>query len=860
MSTPSITAGQLLGHYRLIERIGGGGQGDVWRAHDERFDRDVALKILSQRVLASESARERFRQEARAVGRLNHPNIATAHDFGDQPVDYLVTEFVEGTGLDDKLAGGPLPEATIAELGIQLASGLEAAHRQGIIHRDLKPGNLRISTHGSLKILDFGLAELIDPKADIASAETVTITMTLTGTLPYMAPEQFDGISDQRTDLWAAGVVLYEMATGQLPFPMKQLAQLKDAILHQEPARPKALNPLISPALENVILRCLQKNPAKRYQTATDLREDLARAAEGRPVSSSDGLLHGRGFAVALLTIALAGSAVVVYRFWPQINALLGRPSGASAEQFRVLAILPVQSTSESSSDNALVRGMAETVSARIAQGTNGKTLQLIPPSELIARDARTTDAVRREFGVDGVLEVAVQRSGEKVRVTCSLIDPKTHHVLKACTVTGDGSDLFALQDTLAGEVIAMLPRGTRNEQAEPTEVQAAAPAGYEFYLKGRGYLLEYQKAGNIDAAIKEFGEALKLSPNYAPAYSGLGEAYWQGYKADRGTDWLDKAQVNCNKALTLGPKLAEGHTCIGNVDRSRGQYDEALREIQQAIALDPNNALSLLALGDTYDKLDKYPEAETEFKRAIALSPNYWAVYNWAGFFYYRRAKYSEAEAMFRKAANLAPGNQRAFDNLGAMYLMEGRYQDAIDSEQHSINLQPTTMAYSNLGASYFYLRRYPEAIAAFEKARALDDQDYLNWGNLGDALYWSASRRSEATSAYKRAIELAQGRIQVNPKDATARVYVAEYSAMLGDRPTAMRELQRAQELAPTDPDIMFRAALVYNQFGDRTQTLDWLGKTVAAGYSRSTVRDTPDFVSLQADPKFKSIIAGS
>ena len=286
MSTPSITVGQLLGHYRLIERIGSGGQGEVWRAHDERFDRDVALKILSERVLASQSARERFRQEARAVGRLNHPNIATAHDFGDQPVDYLVTEFVEGTGLDDKLAGGPLAEATIVELGIQLASGLEAAHRQGIIHRDLKPGNLRISTHGNLKILDFGLAELIDPKGDIASAETVTITMTLTGTLPYMAPEQFDGISDQRTDLWAAGVVLYEMATGKLPFPGKQLAQLKDAIIHQEPPRPKALNPLISPALENVILRCLQKNPAKRYQTAANLREDLARVGEGQPVSA----------------------------------------------------------------------------------------------------------------------------------------------------------------------------------------------------------------------------------------------------------------------------------------------------------------------------------------------------------------------------------------------------------------------------------------------------------------------------------------------------------------------------------------------------------------------------------------------
>ena len=181
-----------------------------------------------------------------------------------------------------------------------------------------------------------------------------------------------------------------------------------------------------------------------------------------------------------------------------------------------------------------------------------------------------------------------MQRSGDKVRVTCSLIDSKTHQVLNACTVTGDGSDLFALQDNLAGEVIAMLPQGSRNEQGAPEVVHAANPEGYEFYLKGRGYLLDYQKPENIDAAIKEFEQALKVNPNFAPAYAGLGEAYWQGYKADRGKDWLDKAQVNCDKALTADPKLAEGHTCLGNIYKSRGQYNEAQREIQKPSCLIP--------------------------------------------------------------------------------------------------------------------------------------------------------------------------------------------------------------------------------------------------------------------------------
>ncbi|MGA9567903.1 MAG: tetratricopeptide repeat protein [Candidatus Korobacteraceae bacterium] len=859
MSTPSISVGQLLGHYRLIERIGGGGQGEVFRAHDERFDKDVALKILPLKVLADEEARKRFRQEALAVGRLSHPNVATAFYFGEENgIDFLVTEYVAGAGLDEKLALGPMPEQDVVKLGIQLASGLEAAHHEGIIHRDLKPGNLRITQNGSLKILDFGLAELVDSTLDVASAETVTINMTLTGTLPYMAPEQFGGVSDQRTDLWSAGAVLYEMATGQLPFREMQLQQLRMAILHNHPGRPSAINPKISPDLERVILRCLQKDPGKRYQTATDLREDLARVAQGQKVSTGD-RLRGRGFAVALLAIALAGSGVAVYHFWPQIKTLLGQPSTESAGQFRMLAILPIQNTGESSSDDALVRGMAETVSARIAQGTNSKQLQLIPPSELIARDARTTDAVRREFGVDRVLEVSVQRSGEKVRVTCSLIDPKTHQVLNACTVTGDGSDLFALQDTLAGEVIAMLPRGSHSEQAEPSEVQAAAPAGYEFYLRGRGYLLEYQKPANIDAAIKEFEQALKLSPNYAPAYAGLGEAYWQGYKADRGNDWLDQARVNCNKALAANPKLAEGHTCLGNIDNDTGKYNDAVEEFQRAFSADPKSVDALNGLAEAYDRMGNAAAAEETYKKAIALQPQYWAVYNWLGYFYFGRARYDDAVTMFNKVVEYTPDNQRGYNNLGAVYVMEGRYEAAIAPLKKATDLAPSRDTYGNLGAAYFYLQQYSKAVNSFELAIKQDDQDAATWGYLGDALYWTPARRPEASAAYQKGVQLARAKLSVNPKDATHEALLGEFLAMLNRKQDAVEAVQKALALKPGDAEIMFKAALVYNHFGDRKQTLDWLRKATDAGYPRIVVRDTPDFQQLRTDPVYQALISG-
>ncbi|HEY4931075.1 MAG TPA: tetratricopeptide repeat protein [Terriglobales bacterium] len=856
MSTPSISVGQLVGHYRILEKIGGGGQGDVFRAHDERFDRDVALKVLPAKAFADDAARKRFHLEAQAVGRLIHPNIATAFDFPEwNGIDFLVTEYVSGTRLDEKLAHGPLPEETVLALGRELASGLEAAHHEGIIHRDLKPGNLRFTESGQLKILDFGLAELIDPAVDVASAETVSLAMTLTGTLPYMAPEQFEGITDQRTDLWAAGVVLYELATGQLPFPQTQMAPLRHAIRHEAPRRPTEINPAISTGLEKVILRALEKDSKRRYQTAKELHDDLARVAQGQKVRSGEWLPDSR-FALALVVVLLASSAFAVYHFWPQIRQLLGQRPTASS--FRVLAVLPIESGSQDAAENALVRGVAETISARIAQGTNGHTIQLIPPNELSAQGVTTADAARRAFGVDRVLAVALQRSGDKMRVTCSLIDPKTHQQMDARTVTGDANDLFALEDSTVADVFAMLPAEARTEQPAPSEVQAAGPAGYEAYLKGRGYLLEYQKSENIDAAIKQFEQALKLSPNYAPAYAGLGEAYWRGYEAHRGKQWFDTAANNCNKALKVDPRLAAAHTCLGNIYNDTGKYQEAAQEFQRTLALDHDDANALSGLAQAYDRMGNASAAESTYKKAIVARPQYWAVYNWLGTFYFGHGRYEDAAVMFRKVVELRPDNNRGYYNLGGAYLMEAKYEAANQALGRSIELRPTMAAYSNLGTSYFYQHRYSDAVAAYEKACSLDDQEFMNWGNLGDALFWSPGRRPESAGPYKRAIELARAKLQVNPKDFTAHAYLAQYSAMLGDKPTATSEIRQALQLSSDDPDALFRAALIYNQLGDRKQTLSWLDKAVHAHFSRSTIRDTPDFEPLHSDPAFTALIA--
>jgi len=275
--------GRNLSHYRIVEQIGAGGMGVVFLAHDEQLERDVAIKVLPPGTLADETARKRFRQEALSLAKLNHPNIATIHDFDtDGQTDFLVTEYIAGESLDKKLAAGALPSKDVVRLGLQLAQGLAAAHARGIIHRDLKPANLRLTTDGRLKILDFGLAQFAHPEGDLSVTASLTSSQQITGTLPYMSPEQLRGEpSDRRTDIWAAGAVLYELSTGKRPFPETHGPMLINAILNQEPELPSRINPQISAGLESVIWKALRKNRADRYQSVGELEEDLERLTAG---------------------------------------------------------------------------------------------------------------------------------------------------------------------------------------------------------------------------------------------------------------------------------------------------------------------------------------------------------------------------------------------------------------------------------------------------------------------------------------------------------------------------------------------------------------------------------------------------
>jgi tetratricopeptide (TPR) repeat protein len=858
MASPP-TVGQMLGRYRILEKIGAGGMGVVFRAHDERLDRDVAIKTLPKLGQVTEPARRQFRREALSLAKITDPHVAMAFDFGhDNGTNYLVTEYVPGLTLDTKVAGRPLPEAEVLNLARQLASGLESAHSQGVIHRDLKPSNLKVTPDGRLKILDFGLAFVLKSANDLTATAPLSETFSDAGTLPYMAPEQLRGQHpDARADLWSAGVVLYEMITGRTPFNDLSGARLIGAILEQAPIPPHEVNPKISEGLERVIMRALQKDPKERYQSAGDLRIDLANLETGRapvrhrPHSTQ---LPRSGNRQRWLPVAAVVLLVIAGLWWQRYRGVPVVP------EERMMAVLPFESVADDPPTNALGLGLTQTVTAKLVQAVDGGHLQLVSTRDLVQRGVKTSDQARREFGTDLVLEGSLQQNGDRLRVTWSLVDPRTHTQIAANTITGSADDVFGLQDNIFDEVLAKLSLaidpGRRRELEQRPDTK---PAAYDFYLRGRGYLEDYQSQDNLEKAIAEFEHAIGVDKNYSPAYAAMGLAYTTGFQwKDRGKEWLEKAATQCDRALAITPQLAEGHTCMGNVFFSKGGYEDAVQQFQRSLDLDHNNDEALRSLAAAYQKLGNPTAAEEAYRKAISLRPNYWGVYSAFGTFYYNQARYNDAVGMFNKTIELAPRYYNGYSNLGAMYLLLGKYPEAVEALRRSIALRPSADAYGNLGTVYFYMRRYANSAESLQQALKIDANDWLNWGNLGDTLFQIPARRAEAKSAYQKAIDLANARLEVNPRDALTLAFTADYCAMLDREGQAREKLGRALETSPSDADVLFRAAILYNHFGNSDKTLEFLAKSVAAGYSRTVIRDTPDFDRLKGEQRFRALLA--
>lgn len=867
-STLDPLIGQVLGHYRIHEKIGSGGMGVVYRAHDEHLDRQVALKVLLPGTLADDSARKKFRNEAHALSKLNHPNIATVHDFDTRDgLDFLVMEFIDGVTLNTKLLDSSLPQKDVISIGAQLADGLAAAHQHSIIHRDLKPSNLRITSDGRCKILDFGLAKLLLSAKGGPSSETLSETAAMAGTLPYMAPEQvLGGEIDARTDIHAAGIVLYQMSTGLPPFHANDRSELVNEVLRSSPSAPSSLNPLLSPELVRIIGKCLEREPENRYQSAKELAIDLRRLqfSSQSPTASQPSYpapriaSHFNKKRVALIAslILLPAIAFTWRHFVPG-----SRDSGSISPPLpreKQVAVLPFTVADTDTQKVAFGAGLTETLTAKLTQLTRDPLLQVVPAPEVRRMHIESVDAARQEFGVNLVLEGSLHTSGNQTRVNFILVDTRTRRQLRANSLTFTDEDPFHAEDAVVAAAFEMLGMDTGLTQRAARESHGTQVAGaYDYYLQGIGYLQNYDREQNLDSAIQVFQRALALDKNYALAYAGLGEAFLQKFNLNKLPQMLQQSRDSCRTANRLDSQLPAVHTCLGDLAVATGNYADAAAEFSLVLQHEPTNDAAYKGLAIAYARMGKVREAESTYKQAIALRPHYWATYNWLGVFYYDQARVHEASEMFRQVVSLAPDSTRGYYNLAASLADEGLYDDAVRAAQRSIEIQPSDYAYSNLASAYFFQHRYDDAIQAFQQATARSSNDALLWSNLGDGYFWAPGRRKESPPAYQHCVELSLQQLNLNPNDFAKLGVLAVCQAMLGQKAASFSTLNRAFRLAPEDPSLLFNAAIAHMQFDDRDETIRLLTKCRAAGFPQPKIRDYPNFQPLHSDPRFQQLL---
>jgi tetratricopeptide (TPR) repeat protein len=865
-------------HYRVLEKLGAGGMGVVYKAEDIRLGRLVALKFLPENSAVEAHALERFKREARTASALDHPNICTIYEIDeDKGRPFIAMQLLEGHTLRDRIGDQPVPLATLLDWGLQIADALQAAHSKGIMHRDIKPANIFITTREQAKILDFGLAKLTAPDLASSSDPTMSMSAQLThtgaavGTVAYMSPEQARGEPlDVRTDLFSFGVLLYEMATGKQAFSGPTWAVTVHAILGQAPLSLNESMPGLPHRLQEIIDKALVKNRDLRYQSAAEIHADLLKLKKdfeaGKSLKSARvaALWTPRrklrlGAAAALVLVIIAAGIWgprLLRRFAASGRGAALSPASLVPER-KSIAIMPLSAVADDPKLTAFGKGLLDDVAAKLSQLSANHDLEIIPPRAIEDRKVTTLADAKKEFGTNLGLSVSVKQDGDLVRATYNLIDTNTDRNVSGDSITTPVSDLFTLEDKLTGGVAAALHISLRTEERQALAAHATTmPEAYQYFVEGLGYLGHSAERESLTSAEIVFKQALKLDPNYGPAEAGLGETYWWLYDATKQKSWIDSAQQSCAKAIELGNAGAEGHVCLGTIENGTGQFEKAAEQFQQAVQLDTTNDAAYWHLAEAYQNLNQLDKAEDTYKRRISIRPEYWRGYSALGVFYFGQAEYDKAQAMFEKAVSLRPNNYKDNSNLGAALLYQGKDGEATRAFETSIAIRPSYDAYENLGVAYSRLRKFDQAARTTLEALKLDDSDYQTWGNLGD-FYYYGNNKSAAMEAYKKAISMAEQRLKVNPRNTDVLNDLAGYWAMLDDRSRALDYLDRSLVGNEKNKDLLFRAALVYNQLRETGTALEWLSKALAAGYSKSVASKTPDLDNLHDNPRYQALM---
>ena len=817
--------GRTISHYRIEEQIGAGGMGVVYRAHDEQLERDVALKVLPPGALTDEVARKRFRKEALALAKLNHPNIATVHEFGSEgTTDFLVTEYIRGLTLDSKLAGRALPVKDVIELGRQLAQGLSAAHEQGIVHRDLKPGNVRLTPDGRLKILDFGLAQFMAHASEMGMTATLTQSQAVTGTLPYMAPEQLRGEpADARTDIWAVGAVLYEMATGRLPFPEKNGPLLIDAILNREPTSPMNANPQIPPGLESVILKALDKRPEQRYQTAAALGRDMDRLTAGAmPIAKEQrDRKSDRIAAVAIVALLLVVGGYLLHR-GRAVGSTAANLNTSAAKGRRAIAVIGFKNLTGKPDAAWISTALSEMLTTELAAGgklltipgesvAQMKTSLTLPDADSYGRD--TLAKIRKNIGVDQIVvgSYLAQDDG-KLRVDLNLENAVSGQIVDSVTERGTEAQISDLISSAGSALRGELGVGevSSDQVAAVKASLPVSPQAARFYSEG----LAKERAFDDLGARTLLEKAIELEPSFALAHSALARA-WKNLGYDAKAQQEDKIAFDLSTGLEQEQRLwIEGH-----YRESNHEWGKAIEIYQSLFQVFPDNLEYGLRLAHTQvfggkaqdalatlDRLRKLPPPAGNDPRIDAMEV---VTLQWLGDFKREQAmaaqtvKKADAEGARLISAGALMNESWALKMLGQPQQAISTAQKAADMFSAAGDRDRESGALHVIASTLRSEGDFAAAKAEYFKALAIDREvgDQTNSANELSGLAGIASLQGDQLAARKMFEQALAGYREVDDQDyvSFALGNLADTLAILGDVAGARKDYE--ETLAITD-----------------------------------------------------------
>ena len=713
--------GQRFSHYVIEQKLGEGGMGVVYRARDEKLQRDVALKFLGTLPVGGSASHERALQEARAISALNHPNICTVYEVGElEGRPFIAMEFIEGRPLSLEIPSTGLSLDQVERYGMQLADALAHAHSRGVIHRDLKSANVLITTSGRLKVLDFGISRRIEPGK---SGDGTTVQdqswesqHTFTGTLPYVAPEVLKGQeADARSDIWSLGVLLYEMAAGRRPFRGATAYELSAAILHE---RAPQISPALPPVLQSVIEKCLDKDPGQRYQSAGEVRAALEAASTASRTHSftreeigkegAAGLFSARNVLLFCLLVGLAGGAAYWLRGKPSVKPPLPLPGAIQS-----VAVLPLDNLSGDPSQDYFADGMTDALITELSQI---RKLRVISRTSVMQykHTQKSLDQIAQELNVDAIVEGSVVHSGERVRISAKLFQTNIEGALWAGNFERDFKDVLALQ----GDVATAIARGIQvelsgTEQSQLARSRSVVPEAYEAYLRGR-YEAEKRTPEAFQDAAKYFQKAIAKDDTFAAAYAGLADTYLSmaNYQMGPPETLIPIARQAAEKALQLDDRLAQAHTSLAAI---RFYHLEG-------------------------------GEIEEEFLRAIALDPGYAQGIHWYALYLAAAGRKEESIREIKLAREIDPKSLIINANVGWCYYLAGDYDHAEEAEKNTIQMDPSFVsAHGYLGQIYVAKKQYVEAIEEFRTAASLSPGDVAGQADLAHG-YAIAGKKAEA------------------------------------------------------------------------------------------------------------------